>query len=86
MILTIVLIGALQTRTARNEAKDTAADAQKVAQAACKATNKRDKLVKEVIQFSETLVREAPLTDEQQKELERIDKLVRALRPQDCTP
>lgn len=88
MILTIVLIGAFQTRDARNEAKQTANEARMVAQQTCQHTNQRDRILNRMVHLFVSLTESsgAKLSADQQDMLDQIEAAAGRLRPQDCTP
>jgi hypothetical protein len=87
MILVIVIIGALQTRDAKNAVEQTAGEARAVALQTCQHTNQRDRILTQVVHLFVSLTKSSTdLTADEQKTLNRIESLSRRLRPQDCTP
>lgn len=87
MILVIVIIGAFQTRDAKNAVEQTASEARAVALQTCQHTNQRDRILTQVVHLFVSLTKSSTdLTADEQKTLNRIESLSRRLRPQDCTP
>lgn len=88
MIVAVLAIALVQTRDARNEAKDTSAAARDVAHETCVHVNRRDRVLRSIVELGVSLTRSLnpDLTTQQQEQLDRIERRARALRPQDCSP
>ncbi len=87
MILVIVIIGAFQTRDAKHAVEQTATEARAVALQTCQHTNARDRILTQVVHLFVSVTKSsADLTADEKQTLDKIERLSRRLRPQDCTP
>lgn len=88
MIAAVLVIVLVQTSNTRDEAKAIAEQAKVLAHQTCVHTNRRDRIMRRVLNLSISLTKslDSSLTPAQLDDLDRIRQLSLLLRPQSCAP